>query len=151
MIKIVTVGSLKEKYLKDAIDEYKKRLSKYTNIELIEVKDEGLVEKEKALKLEAEKILKNISNKEYIITLEIDGQQLSSEDFSKKIDNILIENSNITFIIGGSYGLDEQIKRLSNYKLSFSKMTFPHQLFRVILLEQIYRAFKIINNENYHK
>ncbi len=151
MIKIITVGSLKEKYLKDAIEEYKKRLSKYANIELIEVKDEGLVEKEKALKLEADKILKNINNKDYIITLEIDGQQLTSEDFSKKIDNILIENSNITFIIGGSYGLDDQVKRISNYKLSFSKMTFPHQLFRVILLEQIYRAFKIINNENYHK
>ena len=151
MIKIITVWSLKEKYLKDAIEEYKKRLSKYANIELIEVKDEGLVEKEKALKLEADKILKNINNKDYIITLEIDGQQLTSEDFSKKIDNILIENSNITFIIGGSYGLDDQVKRISNYKLSFSKMTFPHQLFRVILLEQIYRAFKIINNENYHK
>ena len=96
MIKIITVGSLKEKYLKDAIEEYKKRLSKYANIELIEVKDEGLVEKEKALKLEADKILKNINNKDYIITLEIDGQQLTSEDFSKKIDNILIENSNIT-------------------------------------------------------
>ena len=151
MIKIITVGSLKEKYLKDAIEEYKKRLSKYANIELIEVKDEGLVEKEKALKLEADKMLKSINNKDYIITLEIDGQQLTSEDFSKKIDNILIENSNITFIIGGSYGLDDQVKRISNYKLSFSKMTFPHQLFRVILLEQIYRAFKIINNENYHK
>ncbi|MBR6949529.1 MAG: 23S rRNA (pseudouridine(1915)-N(3))-methyltransferase RlmH [Bacilli bacterium] len=151
MIKLITVGSIKEKYLKDAIEEYKKRLSKYTNLELIEVKDEGLVEKEKALHLEAEKILKNINSKEYIITLEIEGQQLTSEEFSKKIENTLIENSNITFIIGGSYGLDDEIKRISNYKLSFSKMTFPHQLFRVVLLEQIYRAFKIINNENYHK
>ena len=151
MIKIITVGSIKEKYLKEAIEEYKKRISRYTNIEIIEVNDEGLVEKEKAIKLEGNKIEKHISNKDYLITLEIEGKQLTSEDFANKIDQILIENSNITFVIGGSYGLSEEIKTKSNLHLSFSKMTFPHQLFRVLLLEQIYRAYKINNNESYHK
>ena len=151
MIKIITVGSIKEKYLKDAIEEYKKRISRYTNIEIIEVSDEGLVEKEKALKLEAQKIEKYINNKDYIITLEIEGKEYSSEEFADKIDKILIENSNITFIIGGSYGLSSNIKEISRLHLSFSKMTFPHQLFRILLLEQIYRAYKINNNESYHK
>lgn len=151
MIKIITVGQIKEKYLKDAIEEYTKRLQKYTNIEIIEVKDEGLVEPQKAMKLEEEKILKHIQDKDYIITLEIEGKSLTSEEFANKLDNIMIENSNITFIIGGSYGLSQGIKEKSKFALSFSKMTFPHQLFRVILLEQIYRAFKINNNESYHK
>ena len=151
MIKIISIGSIKEQYLKDAIEEYKKRISKYTNLEIIELKDEGLVEKYKALKLEAEKIEKQLNGREYIITLEIEGKQLTSEEFANKIDQILIENSNITFIIGGSYGLSEEIKAKSNLHLSFSKMTFPHQLFRVLLLEQIYRAYKINNNESYHK
>ena len=151
MIKIICVGQIKEKYLKDAIEEYQKRIKKYTNIEIIEVKDEGLVEVGKALKLEEEKILKHISEKDYIITLEIEGREISSEEFAKKIDSIMIENSNIAFIIGGSYGLSERIKEKAKYHLSFSKLTFPHQLFRVLLLEQIYRAYKINNNENYHK
>ena len=151
MIKIITVGSIKEKYLKDAIEEYTKRLSKYTNIEIIEVKDEGLVEPKKAMSLEEEKILKHINEKDYIITLEIEGRQLSSEEFAQKLDRIQLESSNITFIIGGSYGLSQNIKDKSRLHLSFSKMTFPHQLFRVLLLEQIYRAFKINNNESYHK
>ena len=151
MIKIITVGSIKEKYLKDAIEEYTKRLSKYTNIEIIEVKDEGLVEPKKAITLEEEKILKHINDKDYIITLEIEGRQLSSEEFADKLDRIQLESSNITFIIGGSYGLSQNIKDKSRLHLSFSKMTFPHQLFRVLLLEQIYRAFKINNNESYHK
>ena len=151
MIKIITIGSIKESYLRDAIEEYKKRLSKYTNLEIIECKDEGLVEKEKAMKLEEEKILKYISEKDYIITLEIEGKELTSEEFAEKLDKIQIENSNITFIIGGSYGLSNTIKEKANFKLSFSKMTFPHQLFRVILLEQIYRAFKINHHESYHK
>ena len=151
MIKIITVGSIKEKYSKEAIEEYKKRISRYTNIEIIEVSDEGLVEKEKAIKLEGNKIEKYISNRDYLITLEIEGKQFTSEEFASKIDQILIENSNITFIIGGSYGLSEEIKTKSNLHLSFSKMTFPHQLFRVLLLEQIYRAYKINNNESYHK
>ena len=151
MIKIITVGSIKEKYLKDAIDEYTKRLSKYTNIEIIEVKDEGLVEPIKAISLEEEKILKHINDKDYLITLEIEGKELSSEEFAKKLDNIQLETSIITFVIGGSYGLSQNIKDKSKLHLSFSKMTFPHQLFRVLLLEQIYRAFKINNNESYHK
>ncbi len=151
MIRIIAVGSIKENYLKEALNEYLKRIRKYTTIEIIEVKDEGLVEKEKALNIEKERIKKYLTNKEYIITLEIDGKELSSIEFSKKLENILIENSNITFIIGGSYGLSDEIKNLSKLSLSFSKMTFPHQLFRVLLLEQIYRGYKIINNESYHK
>ena len=151
MIKIITVGSIKEKYLKDAIEEYTKRISKYTNIEIIEVKDEGLVEPNKSLILEEEKILKHINDKDYIITLEIEGKELSSTEFADKLDKITLEASTITFIIGGSYGLSENIKSKAKFHLSFSKMTFPHQLFRVLLLEQIYRAFKINNNESYHK
>ena len=151
MIKIITVGSIKEKYLKDAIEEYTKRLSKYTNIEIVEVKDEGLVEPQKAIILEEEKILKHINEKDYLVTLEIEGKEFTSEEFAEKIDKIQLEASNITFIIGGSYGLSQNIKDKSRLHLSFSKMTFPHQLFRVLLLEQIYRAFKINNNESYHK
>ena len=127
MIKIITVGQIKEKYLQDAINEYKKRLSKYTNIEVIEVKDEGLVEEVKAIKLEAEKIKKHINDRDYIVTLEIEGKQMTSVEFANKIDNILIENSNIDFIIGGSYGLSDDIKNMSRLHLSFSKMTFPFQ------------------------
>ena len=151
MIKIIAVGYLKEKYLKEAVEEYTKRIKKYTNIEIIEVKDEGIVEINKALKLEEEKILKHISEKDFLITLEIEGKEYNSEEFAKKIEKITIENSNITFIIGGSYGISDEIKNKANLRLSFSKMTFPHQLFRVLLLEQIYRAYKINNNEKYHK
>lgn len=151
MIKIITVGMLKEKYLKDAQEEYLKRLKKYTNVNLIEVKDEGLVEESKAILLESEKIKKLLSPKDYIITLEIDGEQYDSINFSKKLDKALIENSNIVFIIGGSYGLSDEIKNQAKIHLSFSKMTFPHQLFRIMLLEQIYRSYKIMNNEKYHK
>lgn len=151
MIKIITIGFIKEQYLKDAIAEYKKRISKYTNLEIIELKDEDFGEIEKTLKVEEEKILKQISDRDYIITLEIEGKELTSIEFAKKIESIQLENSNITFIIGGSYGLSENIKNKANYHLSFSKMTFPHQLFRVLLLEQIYRAYKINNNESYHK
>ena len=151
MIKIITIGSIKEKYLKDAIEEYKKRLSKYTNLEILELKDEGLVEIEKAKALEAEKIEKHLNDKDYIITLEIEGKEYNSLEFAEKLRTIQIENSNIVFIIGGSYGLADSIKNKAKLHLSFSKMTFPHQLFRVLLLEQIYRSYKIINNENYHK
>ena len=151
MIKIITVGSIKEKYLKEAIDEYTKRISKYTNIEIIEVKDEGLVEPNKSLILEEEKILKHINDKDYIITLEIEGKELSSTELASTLDKIQLEASTITFIIGGSYGLSQNIKDKAKLHLSFSKMTFPHQLFRVFLLEQIYRSFKINNNESYHK
>ena len=151
MIKIITVGSIKEKYLKDAIDEYTKRISKYTNIEIIEVRDEGLVEPTKSIQLEEEKILKHINDRDYIITLEIEGKELSSTELADKLDKITLEACTITFIIGGSYGLSQNIKDKAKLHLSFSKMTFPHQLFRVLLLEQIYRSFKINNNESYHK
>ena len=150
-MKIITVGQIKENYLKEAIEEYKKRLSKYTNLEIIELKDEGLVEEEKAKKLEAEKIEKCLSEKDYIITLEIEGKEYTSLEFAEKLRTIQMENANIVFIIGGSYGLADSIKNKAKMHLSFSKMTFPHQLFRVILLEQIYRAFKINHNESYHK
>ena len=149
MIKIICVGKIKEKYLTDAIKEYLKRLSKYTKIEIIEVADEA--NPEKALSKEAEKIKKYIKDNDYVITLEIGKEELSSEALAQKIEKTLITHSNIDFIIGGSYGLDNTIKDRSDYALSFSNLTFPHQLFRVILLEQIYRSFKIINNETYHK
>ena len=151
MIKIITVGSIKEKYLRDAIEEYTKRISKYTNIEVVELKDEGTVEPIRAIELEAEKIKKHINPRDYIITLEIDGNQLTSIELSNKIDKIFINNSDITFIIGGSYGIHQYIKDIANYHLSFSKMTFPHQLFRILLLEQLFRSYKILNNEKYHK
>lgn len=148
MIKIICVGKIKENYLREAIEEYKKRLSKYTKLEIIELEDES---KNNILDLEKEKIMKYINSKDYIITLEIEGKELTSVDLANKISNTFITNSNITFIIGGSYGLHDDIKKISNMALSFSKLTFPHQLFRVMLLEQIYRAFKINNNEAYHK
>ncbi len=151
MIKIICVGKIKEAFYRDAVDEYKKRLSKYTDIEIIEVPDEGLTDQKTTLKKESEKILKVLNPKEYIITMEIEGKELSSPELASKIDSIFNINSNITFIIGGSYGLSDDVKKISNFKLSFSKMTFPHQLFRILLLEQIYRAFKINNNESYHK
>ena len=150
MITIISVGKLKEKYLNDGINEYLKRLSKYMKVELIEVEDVSF-DKEKTLKEEARNIQKRLNLKSYIITLEIDGKELTSLELSDLINKTSINNSDITFIIGGSYGLDDSIKQLSNYKLSFSKQTFPHQLFRLILLEQIYRSYKIINNETYHK
>ena len=145
MIKIICLGKLKEKYLKEAQEEYTKRISKYSKIEIIELQDYDDLKKEKEL------IEKYIGQKDYVITLEIEGNFISSEELATKIDNIYNTNSTITFIIGSSTGLHEDIKRRSNYKLSFSKLTFPHQLFRVILLEQIYRSFKINNNETYHK
>lgn len=150
MITIISVGKLKEKYLNDGINEYLKRLSKYMKVELIEVEDVSF-DKGKTLKEEARNIQKRLNLKSYIITLEIDGKELTSLELSDLINKTSINNSDITFIIGGSYGLDDSIKQLSNYKLSFSKLTFPHQLFRLILLEQIYRSYKIINNETYHK
>ena len=148
MIKLICVGKIKEKFYKDAIKEYEKRLSKYTKIQIIEVNDE---KEEIALKKEAENIMKHINDKDYVITLEIEGKDLSSIEFAEKLDKTLMINSNITFIIGGSYGLGNEIKQRSNYKLSFSNLTFPHQLFRVMFLEQLYRSFKINNKETYHK
>ncbi|MBR3523223.1 MAG: 23S rRNA (pseudouridine(1915)-N(3))-methyltransferase RlmH [Bacilli bacterium] len=151
MIKIICVGKIKEKFFIDAINEYQKRLSKYTKLEIIECKDYDIGSIDNIKKLESEEILKKINDKDFVITLEIDGKSLDSIEFKDLIDKTLTTNSNLTFIIGGSYGLDDDVKSRSNYKLSFSKLTFPHQLFRIILLEQIYRAYKIINNESYHK
>ncbi len=144
MIKIVCVGRVKEKYLREAIEDYEKRIGKYHKIDIIEVDDSNINE-------ESDRILKYIGNRDYVITLEIDGYEIDSVGFANKIDKLFITNSNITFVIGGSYGLHDDVKKRSNYSLSFSKLTFPHQLFRVILLEQIYRCFKILNNETYHK
>ena len=151
MIKIICVGKIKEKFFIDAINEYQKRLSKYTKLEIIECKDYDIGSIDNIKKLESEEILKKINDKDFVITLEIDGKSLDSIEFKDLIDKTLTTNSNLTFIIGGSYGLHNDVKSRSNYKLSFSKLTFPHQLFRIILLEQIYRAYKIINNESYHK
>lgn len=148
MIKIICVGKIKEKYFKEAIDEYQKRISKYTKINIIEVVDEAVGD---ILKKEANYILKYIDERDYVITLEIEGEILNSIELANKIDKIFITNPNIIFVIGGSYGLHKDIKNRSNLALSFSKLTFPHQLFRIILLEQIYRCFKINNNESYHK
>ena len=151
MIKIICVGKIKEKYFVDAIKEYQKRISKYTSIEIVEVIDEGSNDVKVILKREKERILNHLDKKSHFILLDLDGKQMTSEEFSKTINNTLIYNSNIVFIVGGSYGVDEEIKKMANFTISFSKMTFPHQLFRVILLEQIYRAYKIMNNESYHK
>jgi len=151
MIKIICVGKIKEKFYKEAIEEYTKRLSKYTKLQIIEVEDINLPNEELIKQKEKELIEKHINEKDYVITMEIEGKELNSVELSKKIQELEQTNPNITFVIGGSYGLDDKIKQRSNYKLSFSKLTFPHQLFRVILLEQIYRSYKINNNESYHK
>lgn len=151
MIKILCVGKIKEKFFKDAIEEYLKRIKKYSKIEIIEVNDVDFNNRDLILEKEKDNLIKYINEKDYIVTLEIDGKQMDSEDFSEFIDKKFIDYPNITFIIGGSYGIHEEIKDKSNLKLSFSSMTFPHQLFRIILLEQIYRGFKIIRNESYHK
>ena len=143
MIKIICVGKVKEKYLRDMIDDYIKRISKYHKIEIIELADSN-INKEK------EELLRVINTKDYNIVMDIDGNNLSSREFAEKIDKTFLINSNITFIIGGSDGISPEIKGLANYRLSFSKLTFPHQLIRLFLSEQIFRAFKIMNNEKYH-
>lgn len=148
MIKIICIGKIKEKYFIDAIKEYQKRLSKYTKLEIIELPDYNY-DIQKTLNEEGKNILSKIKDKDFIVTMEINGNNLSSEEFSSFIDKNI--SNNITFVIGGSNGLSSEVKKRSNYRLSFSSLTFPHQLFRIILLEQIYRSFKIINNESYHK
>ena len=150
MIKIICVGKIKESFFKDAIEEYKKRISKYTKIEIIELPDVSFDYK-KTLKEEFNSIMKVFNRNDFNILLDISGKEIDSVEFADKINNTLSINSNITFIIGGSYGVLDELRNLCNYRLSFSKMTFPHQLFRIILLEQIYRAFKINNHEEYHK
>ncbi len=151
MIRILCVGKIKESFFRSAIDEYMKRLSKYTKIDVVEIDDVFDNNIEIIKKKEAEKLFKYISEKDYLITLEIDGKQLNSVELADKIADTLIINSNLVFLIGGSYGISDELKRRSNFLLSFSKLTFPHQLFRIILLEQIYRSYKIMNNESYHK
>lgn len=145
MIKIIAVGSIKENYLKDMIEDYYKRIIKYHKIKFVEVKDSNITK-------EKEEILKRINKSDYIICLDIHGKEYNSIEFKHHLETLFNNSiSNITFIIGGSDGIDDEIKKRSNELISFSKMTFPHGLFRAILLEQIYRSFKIINNESYHK
>lgn len=157
-ITLITVGKIKEKYLRDAIAEYSKRLSRYCKLEIIEVADEKThdhasdVVENTIRDKEAERIMKYVKEDAYVITLEINGKLLSSEELSAKINQLGIQGtSHIIFIIGGSIGLGKEVLARSDYALSFSKMTFPHQLMRVILLEQIYRSYRIINGEPYHK
>ena len=144
MIKIICVGKLKEKYLMDGVNDYLSRLRKYHKIDLIELPDSDIDR-------EGNEITKYLSNKDYIISLAIKGTELSSIELAEKIDKTFITNPNIIFIIGGSNGIRQDILDKSNMLLSFSKLTYPHGLFRLILLEQIYRSFKILNNESYHK
>ena len=157
-ITVISVGKIKEKYLVDGIAEYSKRLSKYCKLKLIEVPDEKAPENLSVQdelivkKKEGEKILSKIKGNTYLVVLAIDGEQLTSEGFSKKIDKLMVEGvSDITFVIGGSLGLCDEVVDRSDYKLSFSKMTFPHQLMKMVLLEQVYRAWRIIKGEPYHK
>ncbi len=157
-IKIVCVGKLKEKYLKEGIKEYSKRLQAYTKFEIIEVNDEkipnnpSLSEEEIVKEKEGQKILSHIKDKDYVILMDVKSKELDSVKFSNLIERQMINgNSSIVFIIGGSLGHSKEIYSRADYKLSVSPMTFPHQLFRLLLVEQIYRAFKIMNNETYHK
>lgn len=145
MIKIICIGKIKEKYLIDLINDYQKRINKYHKLEIIELKDSNINN-------EKEEILKHIKTSDYIISMCIEGKLLTTLELKDKIESLMLNgNSNITYIIGGSDGIHNEIKRLSNELISFSKLTFPHGLFRGILLEQIYRVFKIMNNETYHK
>lgn len=157
-ITLVTVGKVKEKFYRDAIDEYSKRLSRYCKLEIIEVADEktdenaSAAENDKVLIKEGERILSHIKDNTYVIVLAINGKMLDSVELSKKIDNLCLSgNGDITFVIGGSLGTASAVNKRADMLLSFSPMTFPHQLMRVILLEQVYRAFRISNNEPYHK
>lgn len=157
-ITILCVGQIKEKYFRDAIAEYQKRLSRYCKLQMIEVADEKTkenaseAENDLIRKKEGERLLKHIKDSDYCITLEIDGKMLTSEGLSKEIDRLgLAGKSSLVFVIGGSIGLETAVLKRSDYALSFSKMTFPHQLMRVILLEQIYRSYRIMRGEPYHK
>lgn len=157
-ITVITVGKIKEKYLKDAIAEYSKRLSKYCKLEIVEVADEKTPDnasetvEEQIRDKEAERIMKYVKEDAYVITLEIAGKQLTSEELADKIEKLGVQGtSHIILIIGGSIGLGKAVLNRSDYALSFSKMTFPHQLMRVILLEQVYRSYRIISGEPYHK
>lgn len=157
-IKIITVGKLKEKYLKDAIAEYSKRLTRYCKLEVVELPDEKTSEnaspkeEEMVKDKEGKNILQKIKDNEYVIALDLKGKHITSEEFAEFIsEKAVMGQPNITFVIGGSLGIAQEVLARADYKLCFSKMTFPHQLFRVMLLEQVYRAFRIINGEPYHK
>ena len=156
-INIICVGKIKEKFFKGAILEYSKRLSKYCKLDILELPDEKIPDKsntsiENSIKeKECNNIINHLKTDSYIIALDLKGKELSSENFSKKLDDISMQNSKITFIIGGSLGLTQNLLNMCNEKICFSQMTFPHQLIRIFLIEQIYRAFKISNNETYHK
>lgn len=157
-ITILSVGQIKEKYFIDAISEYSKRISKYAKVEFVKVNDEAIpdnasLKEEENIKIkEGEKILKVIPSNSYVIALALNGEMLDSVELANKMIDIFNKgNSNITFIIGGSLGLSNEVLKRADYRLCFSKMTFPHKLMQVILLEQVYRAFKINNNETYHK
>lgn len=148
MIKIICVGKIKEKYFIEGVKEYQKRISRYTKLEIIELPDYNYDISKTKLE-EGKNILSKIKASDFVVTLEVEGKKVSSLELSEFIDKKI--SRNITFIIGGSNGLSKEVLDRSNYALSFSDLTFPHQLFRIILLEQIYRSFKIINNESYHK
>lgn len=156
-IQIICVGKLKETYLKSAIEEYSKRLSRYCKLDIVELPDEKIPEKlnvnlsNEIKSKECDNILRHIKKDSYVIALDLKGKQFTSEDFSSEIEKISMSSSNITFIIGGSLGLTNEFLSLCHQKICFSKMTFPHQLIRVFLLEQIFRAFKIANGETYHR
>lgn len=157
-IRIIAVGKLKEKYWRDAAGEYAKRLGAYCSLEIVEVKESPLranpsaADEEAVKTAEGEDILRHISKGDYVITLEIKGRGLSSEQLADKMADLALDGkSNIAFVIGGSLGLSQEVSKRADFKLSFSAMTFPHQMMRVILLEQIYRSFKINRNETYHK
>lgn len=157
-ITVVCVGKIKEKYFTMGIDEYSKRLSRYCKLEIIQVPDEktpdNASEAEELMikKKEGERILKNIKDNAYVIALAIEGKMLTSEELADKIDKLGVGgDSHIAFVIGGSLGLDDDVLKRADYKLSFSKMTFPHQMMRMVLLEQVYRGYRIINGEPYHK
>ncbi len=157
-ITLITVGKLKEKYFTMAVEEYSKRLSRYAKLNIIELADEKTpdnaspAEEENIKRKEGERIIKSLKGDEYIITLEIEGKMLNSVELSQKINQIGISGKgHIAFIIGGSLGLSDEVSGIADFKLSFSKLTFPHQLMRVILLEQIYRSYRILMNEPYHK
>ena len=157
-INIICVGKLKENYLKEAISEYSKRLSKYCNLKIIEISDEKLPNKindntiEEVKNKEGLKILENIKKDSYVFPLDLHGKQFTSEEFSEKIENITVRGfSTITFIIGGTLGISSEVLNKANEMICFSKMTFPHQLIRIFLLEQLFRAFKISNGETYHR
>lgn len=157
-VTVIAVGKIKEKYLKDAIAEYSKRLGKYCKLEIIETVDEKTpdnaseAEEELIRTKESQRILKHIRPDAYVVTLEIEGEQMASEQFAEKIRRLGVQGiSHVVFVIGGSIGLGREVRARSDLALSFSKMTFPHQLMRAILLEQVYRGFRIINGEPYHK